>query len=193
MAPQGGDRDPVDDVDVGSAASWQSPDRFRARNMRYRMSVELAALDTDFLVLTDAGEHAFRFNGRAMADDDTIRIEDMQGLVLYEAPAHAARKKARIVVVDGNGTEIGSVLRNPVSPLRDRFAIEIQERPTLAVDGNVSTHEYSIVGPPGLVADVSQKWFRARGSYGVEIVPGQQDALLLITVVVIEQMIHGNS
>jgi uncharacterized protein YxjI len=173
MARKGGEGDRVD------------------RNTRYRMSMELAALGADFLVLTDAGEHVFRISGRAMSDDDTIRIEDMQGHVLCEASAHLARKQVRVAIVDGAGNEIGSVLRQPVSPLRDRFEIQLHDGLMLAVDGNITTHEFSIVGPPGRVAEISKKWFRARGSYGIEVAPGQTDALLLTTVIVMDLMILG--
>jgi uncharacterized protein YxjI len=190
MAPQGRDGDFGDQLAGHPKGGPLSNDNDRARNKRYRMSAELAALGADFLVLNDAGEHEFRFNGQAMSDDDTIRLEDMEGRVLYTALAHAARKQPRIVIVDGAGTKIGSVIRQPVSPLRDRFTVEVEDGLVLTIDGNVPKHEYSILAPPGRVAEVSQKWFRARGSYGVEIVPGQRDALLLTTIVVIDQMIH---
>lgn len=163
------------------------------RNTRYRMTKGLAALGSDFLVLTDAGEHAFRINGHAMTEDDTIRIEDMNGHVLCEAPAHLVRKQTRVLIVDGAGNEIGSVVRHPISPLRDRFEIALRDGRLLTIDGNVSAHEFSIVSPLGRVAEISQRWFRARGSYGIEIEAGQEDALLLTTVVVLDQMVQGSN
>ena len=38
------------------------------------------------------------------------------------------------------------------------------------------------------VAEVSKRWFRVQDTYGVEIAPGQDDALILAVVVCIDQM-----
>ncbi len=38
------------------------------------------------------------------------------------------------------------------------------------------------------VAEVSERWFRVRDTYGVEIAPGKDDALILAVVVCIDQM-----
>jgi uncharacterized protein YxjI len=193
MAPQGGAGDAFDVVRSRSRAGQLGLDNHPVRNSRYRMSSELAMRGADFLVLNDTGEHVFRFSGDALAAEDTLRVEDMQGQLLYRAPARFARKQARIGIVDGDASEMGAVLRQLISPLRDRFAIELRGGLTLDVEGTVSTHEFWIVGRAGPVAEISQKWFRARGSYGVEIVPGQQDALLLIAIAVMDQMIHGTT
>lgn len=195
MTPRG-DREPDDEQSEGSdygEAGQRSPETPRSRNTRYRMSTGLAAQGVDFLVLNDAGEHAFRINGRAISNDDTVQLEDLHGHVLYEAYAHAARKQSRIVITDAIGMEIGWVVRQPVSPLRDRFAIELSSGKQLSVDGNVIKHEFSIFDSHGRVAEVSQKWFRARGSYGVEILSGQQDGFLLTSLVVLDQMILGTA
>jgi uncharacterized protein YxjI len=156
------------------------------------MSSEIAARGQDFPILNDAGENAFLISGRSISEDDTIRIESMGGQVLYEATAHFPRKRQQIVIVDGTGVQRGSVERISVSPLRDRFTIELEDGLLLAVEGNVPKHEFSIGGPEGVIAEISQKWFRARGSYGVEITPDQRDALLLTTIVVLDQMIQGS-
>jgi uncharacterized protein YxjI len=82
-------------------------------------------------------------------------------------------------------------VRKPSSPLRDRFILEVSNGPGLTIDGSISTYEFRIVGPSGAVAEISKRWFRARGSYGVEVTKSQDDALLLTAVVVLDQMIRG--
>jgi len=41
------------------------------------------------------------------------------------------------------------------------------------------------------VAEVSKRWFRARETYGIEIAPGQDDALILAVTVCVDQMRRG--
>ena len=38
------------------------------------------------------------------------------------------------------------------------------------------------------VAEVSKRWFRVRDTYGIEIVPGENDALILAATVCIDEM-----
>lgn len=191
MASLPSNGDAVDPIDGRVADAQQPLDNLIERNTRYRMSADLVALGHDFPVLNDAGEHVFRFSGRAITNHDTIQIEDMRGRMLYSCPAHDARKTNRIVVVNSADTEIGSVVRQPSSPLRDRFTIEVRNGPSLTIDGSITTHEFRIIGPSGLVAEISKRWFRARGSYGVEVTAPEDDALLLTAVVVLDQMIRG--
>jgi uncharacterized protein YxjI len=164
----------------------------RGRAIRYRMSSDLAALGTDFLILNDEGENVFRIDGQSISEKDTICIEDLDGHVRFRILAHFARTTGRLAILDENGAEIGAVLRQPISPLRDRFSIELMDDQSLSVDGNVANHEFSIVSAEGHVAEVSRKWFRALGSFGVEIAPGQEDALLIATIVAMDVMIHGS-
>ena len=60
----------------------------------------------------------------------------------------------------------------------------------LSTKGNIVNHEYRIEQGGQTVATVSKRWFRVRDTYGVEIAPGQDDALLLAITVVIDMMAH---
>jgi uncharacterized protein YxjI len=191
MAPLPSNGDAVDRMGGQIEDPQQPQDNQLSRNTRYRMSADLVALGHDFPVLTDAGEHVFRFSGRAITNHDTVQIEDMRGRLLYSSQLHEARKANRIVIVDSAETETGTVVRKPSSPLRDRFILEVSNGPGLTIDGSISTYEFRIVGPSGAVAEISKRWFRARGSYGVEVTKSQDDALLLTAVVVLDQMIRG--
>ena len=57
--------------------------------------------------------------------------------------------------------------------------------------GNIVDHEYKIERGGDKVAEVSKRWFRIRDTYGIEIAPGQDDALILAVTVCIDQMTRG--
>ena len=40
------------------------------------------------------------------------------------------------------------------------------------------------------MAEVSKRWFRVRDTYGTQIAPDQNDALILAVTVCIDQMTH---
>jgi uncharacterized protein YxjI len=155
------------------------------------MSTQIAKTGTDFLVLNDAGEHVLRIDGHLLADEDTISVEHLTRQVRYQAVAHLARKQDRLAITDAHGNEVGAIVRKQISPLRDRFVIELVSGQMLSVDGNVANHEFAVSGIDGPVAEVSRRWFRARNSYGVEIKPGQRDALLITAILAMDSMVFG--
>ena len=63
--------------------------------------------------------------------------------------------------------------------------------PDLHAQGNIVDHEYTIERDGTKVAEVSKRWFRIRDTYGIEIAPEQEDALILAVTVCIDQMARG--
>jgi uncharacterized protein YxjI len=54
--------------------------------------------------------------------------------------------------------------------------------------GNIVDHEYEIERDGDKIAEISKRWFRVRDAYGIEVAPGQDDALILTVTVCIERM-----
>ena len=73
-----------------------------------------------------------------------------------------------------------------ITPLRDRWAVKIADGPDLDVKGNIVDHEYTIEDGRTTVAEVSKKWFRVADTYGVEVAPGQDPALILAVTAVLD-------
>jgi uncharacterized protein YxjI len=78
-----------------------------------------------------------------------------------------------------------TVKKARVSPLRDRYSIDIEDGADLDVKGNIVEFEFERDGDT--VAEVSKRWFRVRDTYGIEIAPWQDDALILAAVICIDQ------
>jgi uncharacterized protein YxjI len=74
--------------------------------------------------------------------------------------------------------------------IRDRFKIDVEDGEDMEAKGNIVDHEYEIERGGDKVAEVSKKWFRVRDTYGIEIKPDQDDALILAVTVCIDQMTH---
>jgi len=62
--------------------------------------------------------------------------------------------------------------------------------PTLGYARCDAYHEYTVEDGRSKVAEVSKKWFRIADTYGVEVAPGQDPALMLAVTAVLDQMAH---
>jgi uncharacterized protein YxjI len=54
--------------------------------------------------------------------------------------------------------------------------------------GNIVDHEFKVERGGDKVAEISKRWFRVRDTYGIEVAPGQDDALIIACTVCIDQM-----
>jgi uncharacterized protein YxjI len=90
--------------------------------------------------------------------------------------------------IDRDGEKVASVRKALITPLRERFAIEMADGGELTAKGNIVDHEYEIERDGETVAQISKRWFRFRDTYGIEVAPGENDALLLAATVCIDEM-----
>jgi uncharacterized protein YxjI len=56
-----------------------------------------------------------------------------------------------------------------VTQPRERWTVQVADGPDLEVKGNIVDHEYTIEDGLTKAAEVSKKWFRVAGTYGVEV------------------------
>jgi len=163
--------------------------RDEARATRYRMQEKLIAIGDDFWIENEAGQRAFKVNGKAIRVRDTLVLETPNGEELFSIQAKMLHVRDTMNIERG-GRKVASVKKALVTPLRDRFSIDVEDGDDLEAKGNIVDHEYKIERKGDQVAEISRQWFRVRDSYGVEIAPGQDDALLLAITVCIDQMTH---
>ena len=161
--------------------------RDEARVTRYRMQEKLIAIGDDFWIENEAGQRAFKVNGKALRVRDTLVLETSNGQELFSIQTKMVHVRDTMNI-ERDGQKVASVKKALVTPLRDRFSIDVEGGDDMEAKGNIVDHEYKIERDGDQVAEVSRRWFRVRDSYGVEIAPGQDDALLLAVTVCIDQM-----
>ena len=154
---------------------------------KYRMREKLFAIGDDFWVENEEGERAFKVDGKALRIRDTLVLEDASGAELFSVQEKKLRVRDTMEIERG-GRTVATVKKALITPLRDRFSIEVEDGEDMEAKGNVVDHEYKIERGGDKVAEVSKRWFRVRDTYGIEIAPGQDDALILAVTVCIDQM-----
>src|SRR5204863_1043404 len=108
---------------------------------RYRMREKLFAIGDDFWIETEDGERAFKVNGKALRIRETFVLENPSGDELLKIQ----EKKLRIrdtMKIERDGDTVATVKKALITPLRDRFAIEVKDGPELTAKGNIVDHEY---------------------------------------------------
>jgi uncharacterized protein YxjI len=157
---------------------------------RYTLREKLFSIGDDFWIENEAGERAFKVDGKALRVRDTFVLESPAGEELYTIREKmlTVRDKMRI---ERNGETVATIKKALVSPLRDRYSIEVEGGPDLNAKGNIVDHEYKFERDGDKIAEVSKRWFRVRDTYGIEIGTDEDDALILACTVCIDHMGRG--
>lgn len=156
---------------------------------RYQMREHLISFGDDFLIRNAMGQPAFQVDGKMLRIRKTLYFKDMQGNSLAEIQERFLRVRDTMNI-ERNGQTIASVHSALISPLRDRYTINLPGRPDMEAQGNFVDHAYKIMQNGMRVAEVSKSWFRIADTYGVEIAPAQEDILILAITVCIDAMSH---
>jgi uncharacterized protein YxjI len=156
---------------------------------RYTMREKMFAIGDDFWIERD-GERAFKVDGKALRVRDTLVLESPGGEELYTIQEKKLSVRDKMAI-ERNGQTVATIKNALVSPLRDRYSIEVEDGEDMEAKGNIVDHEFEIERGGDKVAEVSKRWFRMRDTYGIEVQPGQDDALILACAVCIDQMGRG--
>ena len=132
----------------------------------YQMRQKLLSIGDDFWIEDNHGNRCFKVNGKAVRVRDTMEIEN------------------------AGGSNAATVKKAMISPLRERWHVEVAGGSDIKVQGNIVDHEYTLEANGDKVAEVSKRWLRVADTYGVEVQPGQNAALVLAIVAVVDSMAH---
>jgi len=155
---------------------------------RYQMREKLLSIGDDSWIEDESGRRAFKVNGKALRLRKTLVIEDPQGHELAKIQDRPVHVRDVMEIEGPDGSSLATVKKAMITPLRDRFSIDLAAGTELSAHGNIVDHEFEIEADGSKVAEVSKKWFRVRDTYGVEVAPGQDDALILAITVCIDQL-----
>ena len=158
--------------------------------VHYRMRQRLMSIGDDFWIETDTGQRAYKVDGKALRLRKTLVFEDPDGRELAKIQERVARLRDSMEIEDADGNRLAMVRKALISPLRDRWAVTVENGPDLDVQGNVLDHEYTFTDGRTPVATVSKQWFRIADTYGVEIAPGQDPVVVLAATVAVDMMAH---
>jgi uncharacterized protein YxjI len=153
---------------------------------RFRMREKLLSIGDDFWIEDEAGNRAYRVDGKAARLRETILLKDAEGREVAKIQERKLSIRDKMAI-ERDGETIATVHKALVG-IRDRFAIDVEGGDDLKAHGNIVDHEYEIERDGETIARVSKKWFRVRDSYGVELRAGEDEGVLLAAVVALEAL-----
>ena len=157
--------------------------------MRYLVRERIFAIGDDFWITDAQGNRVFLVDGKALRLRETFELKDASGTIL------ATVKKKLVAIRDTmeitrDGAVAATVRKAIISPLHHRSVIDLADGSQLEAVGNILDKEFDILAGGQPIAHVSRSWFRLRDTYGVDVAPGGNDALILAIAVCLDRIHH---
>jgi len=158
--------------------------------MRYLVRERLFDVKDDFWVTDERDRRAFYVNARLLSLHHTLVLEDASGHKLASIK-HKLLTFTDSMNIEHNGAVVATVQRAVLSPLHHRAHIDLHHGGgRLEAVGNIIDKDFEIRDGHHVLARISRKWFRVRDTYGVDVAPGQNDALFIAIAVCLDRIHH---
>jgi len=153
--------------------------------MRYIIREKLFHLGEDSAITDESGQPVFQVDGIIFSLHNTLVVRDLTGneVARVERQLLSLTPTYQIAV---HGQEIAEVRKKLFSPLIDRYTVDIPGPDDLAVEGSLFEHEYTFRRGATVIATVSKAWMSFTATYGVDVAPGENDLLILTTVLALD-------
>jgi uncharacterized protein YxjI len=142
-------------------------------------------LGEDSDITDDQGRPAFRVDGKVLSLRNRLIIRNPDGREVAQVHRKLAALRPTYKVTVG-GEEAGEVRKRLFTPFVDRFTIDVPGPDDLEMTGDLLDHEFTIRRGGQVVATVSKRWFSVRDTYAVDVAPGQDDLLILASVLALD-------
>ena len=77
------------------------------------------------------------------------------------------------------------------TPFGERFTIDVHGAGDMRIGGDLLSHEFTIQRDGQAVATISKRWLTMTASYAVEVAPGEDDLLILASVLALDLAIDA--
>ena len=153
--------------------------------MRYIIRERFFRIGEDSDVTDESGQRVLQVDGKVLSLRNLLILRDPAGNEVARVQRKLIALRPTYEITAG-GQELAKVRKHFFTPFGDRFTIDIPGPEDLEMAGNLLDHEFTIRRGGDTVATVSKQWFTLRDTYGVDIASGEDDLLILASVLALD-------
>jgi uncharacterized protein YxjI len=151
----------------------------------YVVRERMFRLGDDSDITDEAGLPVLHVDGNVLSLHNRLILRDPAGREVGQVHRKlAALRPTYEITVDGR--EVAKVRKHLFTALGERFTIDIHGNGGMEISGDLFSHEFSIERNGRTVAAVSKRWLTVTNSYTVEVAPGEDEVLILASVLALD-------
>src|SRR5215475_12365526 len=151
----------------------------------YVIREHLLRLGEDSDITDEAGQSVLHVDGKVLSLHNRLILRDLAGREVGRVHRKlVALRPTYEITIDGK--DVAEVRKRLFTALGQRFTIGVYGAGGMEISGDLLSHEFTIGRNGQVVAAVSKRWLTATNTYSVEIVPGEDDVLILASVLALD-------
>ncbi len=156
----------------------------------YVIRERLFRLGEDSDITDEAGQPVLHVDGKVLSLHNRLVLRDPAGRETGQVHRKlAALRPTYEITIDGK--DVAEVRKHLFTPFGERFTIDVHGAGGMQISGDLLSHEFTIQRDGQMVATISKRWLTVTASYGVQVVPGEDDVLILASVLALDLAIDA--
>jgi uncharacterized protein YxjI len=160
----------------------------------YVIRERMFRMGEDSDITDEAGQPVLHVDGKVMSLHNRLVLSDPAGREAGQVHRKLAALRPAYEITIG-GKDVAEVRKHLFTPFGERFTIDVRGAGDLEINGDLLSHEFTIERDGQTVAAISRRWLTMTTSYTVDVAPGEDDVLILASVLALDLAIdaeHGH-
>ena len=156
----------------------------------YVIRERMFRLGEDADITDEAGQPVLHVDGKVLSLHNRLILREPAGREAGQVHRKlAALRPTYEITIDGK--DVAEVRRHLFTPFREQFTIDIHGGGDMEINGDLFSHEFTIGRDGQIVATISKRWLSMTASYAVDVAPGEDDVLILASVLALDLAIDA--
>ncbi len=155
--------------------------------MRYLVREKIFSIKDDFWITDADGNRAYFIDAKILSLRHALELKDASGGT-QATIKHRLLTFTDAMEIEHDGAVVATVHKAVFSPLHHRANIDLAGGGRLEAVGNLLDKDFEIRDGHRVLARVSRAWFRIRDAYGVDVAPGENDALMIAIAICLDRI-----
>ena len=157
---------------------------------RYFLKQKIWTLGDSFVIKDQFRNPVFHVKGKPFSIGDNLKFMDPAGVERLRIRQRLFSFK-HLFKIYRNG-ELYAQMTKRIRILKDKFIIDVPGPDDYIIRGDLPHYHYDIYRNGDRVAEISKRWPAWTDHYKIEIVPGEDDLLILAAAVIVDMVSHRN-
>jgi uncharacterized protein YxjI len=156
----------------------------------YVIRERMFRMGEDSDITDEAGQPVLHVDGKVMSLHNRLVLQDPAGREAGQVHRKLAALRPAYEITIG-GKDVAEVRKHLFTAFGDRFTIDVPGAGEMEINGDLPGHEFTIERDGQTVAAISKRWLTVTTSYTVDVAPGEDDVLVLASVLALDLAIDA--
>ena len=156
----------------------------------YVIRERLFRLGEDSDIIDEAGRPVLHVDGKVLSLHHRLILRDPAGREAGQVHRKLAALRPAYEITLG-GKNVAEVSKHLFTPFGERFTIDVHGAGDMEINGNLLSHEFTMDRDGQTVATISRRWLSMTAGYAVDVAPGEDDVLILASVLAVDLAIDA--